>query len=845
MDKKLPIYEVEEQIIDGIRHYNRLIVNAPTGSGKSTQVPQMLLNSGLNGDGKILILQPRRIAARLLARRVAQELNTRLGDLVGYQVRFDDVSTKNTKVKFITEGIILRNLLTNSDLDGVSVLIFDEFHERHLYTDVSLAMALHLQNTVRPDLKIVVMSATLELEDLEKYLSPCCVVKSEGKTYPVEIEYFCPDSFKRMTVWEGVVRTFSYFQQNFYRSGDVLIFLPGAYEIRKTIEEFQKQGVAKDYLIFPLYGELPLEAQEAAIRQYDKPKIVVATNIAETSITINGIRVVIDTGLAKIPMTDPISGVTRLWTMDISRASADQRAGRAGRTAPGICIRMWDRATHEKRQEFETPEILRLELSEIMLLFKATGVSDLSNFKWLDTPLNESLFAAERLLKELGALDENGCITEIGKQMARFPVHPRYSRMLIEAQKYDSAYYAALIAAIIQIGDFVTDVSDTTYARLQKDLFYNRDDSDFFMQIKAFEYALANNFDFNKCKAVGIKANLAYNIYSAHQQFLTIAKNEGFNIAKTELNKPGIQKSLLASFSDLVGKRVSISGDIAELVRGRKGRISAQTVVKDPDLFITSEIFQPHGSADENLIFYDITRIKEEWLRELFPNDIKKTASRRYYDVQTRSVMEEETVLYRDLVLKKSQRVAAPSDETARILAEKVLSGELVLKDWDSTVDKWILRVNFLSKNCPELEIPYIGDEEKLTILEQICHGASTYKEIKERPVKKIVFSYLNENQRSMVDKFAPERLKLSNGKTPKVVYVENGSPYIALRIQELYDVYSIPKVAMDKVEVLIHILAPNMQPVQITNDIKRFWEQQYPDIKKQYQRLYPKHEWR
>ncbi|MCX7871813.1 MAG: ATP-dependent RNA helicase [Verrucomicrobiae bacterium] len=845
MGKSLPIYEVKEQIVSGLKRCNRMIIQSPTGSGKSTQVPQILVNNNLNGEGKILILQPRRIAARLLSRRVAYETGTKLGDLVGYQIRFEDVSSKNTKIKFVTEGVLLRSLLNNDTLNGVSVVIFDEFHERHLYTDVSLARVLHLQETMRPDLKIIVMSATLELDTLEKFLNPCEVVKSEGKSYPVDMKYCCPPMFANLPLWEKVGRGFLFYLSYYQDGGDVLIFLPGAYEIRKTIETLKEIKEARDYIIFPLYGELPVEAQEAAIRQYDKKKIVVATNIAETSITIDGITAVIDSGLARIPETDPITGISSLKVREISQSSANQRTGRAGRTSPGICIRLWDASEHSKRNAFEIPEILRLELSEIMLLFKASGINKLSEFKWFDAPRDESLFAAERLLKELGALDENGNLTEIGWMMSKFPVHPRYARMLIEAQRRDCVYHTALIASIIQTGNFIYPVSDSEYSKVQKNLFYSRDDSDFFMMIKAFEYALECDFDFEKCRLMGIKGNLAYQVHIAHQQFLSIAKREGFNTAKKNLDKQAIQKCILVGLSDLVGRRVHISNNMAELVRGRRGQIDNYTVVNEPDLFVASEVLDIERYKDYPLIFETITKIKEEWLKEIFPNDIKNTEPIYYYDTQSRSVIQEEVVLYRDLVLRKSQKPAPPSEITAKILAKKVLEGELVLKDWDAVVEKWILRVNLLNKWCPELEIPSIGNEEKLVMLEHICYGASTYKEIKERPVKNTVFSYLNEYQRSLVDKFAPERFKLSNGKTPRIVYVENGQPYISMRIQELYGVQSIPGIAMDRVEVLIHILAPNMQPVQITNDLKGFWERHYPEIKKQYQRLYPKHEWK
>ena len=428
MADRLPIYEIERDIVARLKTDRRLILSAPTGSGKSTQVPQMLLQHGLLGDGQVVILQPRRLATRLLASRVAQELGVQLGNEVGYQIRFENVTSPRTKIRFVTEGVLLRQMIDDPKLRGVSVLIFDEFHERHLYGDITLARALDLQEQHRPDLNLIVMSATLDAELLEDYLSErrtpirrdteahqkhaesefgapgCSILSSEGRVFPVEIEYAAqPGYVDKRPIWEQAAEAFS----NYVGSGgegDVLVFMPGGYEISQTIEAIRHTSESKGFILLPLHGELSPKDQDAAVARYGQRKVVVSTNVAETSLTIDGIRLVIDSGLARIPRYDPYRGINTLLIEKISQSSADQRTGRAGRTAPGVCMRLWSREEQGHRLVQELPEIKRLDLAEVVLTLKAAGVEDLRKFRWLETPDEQSLAHAEELLLDLGAL---------------------------------------------------------------------------------------------------------------------------------------------------------------------------------------------------------------------------------------------------------------------------------------------------------------------------------------------------------------------------------------------------------------------------------------------------------
>lgn len=857
---RLPIYEIEAELLAGVRAHRRIIVSAPTGSGKSTQVPQMLLNHGLLGDGQVVVLQPRRLATRLLAARVASERKTELGREVGYQIRFENVTSPQTRIRFVTEGVLLRQIVQDPKLSGVSALIFDEFHERHLYGDITLARALNLQEKERPDLQILVMSATLDAARLEDYLKPCRVVESQGRVHPVEIRYAAtPGYLDKRPVWEQAAEAFS----NFVLSGaegDVLIFMPGGFEISQTIEAIRHTDESRGFILLPLHGELPPNDQDAAVARYDKLKVVVSTNVAETSLTIDGVRCVIDSGLARIPRYDPYRGINTLLIEKISQASADQRAGRAGRTAPGVCIRLWSREEHGHRPQQELPEIKRLDLSEVVLTLKAAGVEDLRKFRWLEAPDEQALAHAEELLTDLGALTNqppssspqstldtrhSSLITPIGRKMLAFPLHPRYARMLLAAQDYGCVYQACLVAALTQGRDLLLRNVDKATASDREDLLGEKAGSDLWILMRAWTYASRNQYRVDACRRLGIHAVTARQVGPLFQQFLDIAKREGIDVTAREIQDEVLHKCILIGFSDRVGRRIDSGTLRCELVHGRRGTLARESVVHNSTLLVAAEIREVEGKDKTvNTILSLATAIEQKWLQELFPNDIT-AAPRVFYDASTKRVYAEEQLRFRDLIIGTRRVDPPPADPAAKLLAEEVIAGRLVLNEWDHAAEQWILRLNLLSQWCPELGLPPITQEDRGHLIEQICHGAFGYKDIKDKPVKPILTAWLSPAQQELLDKHSPERLNLSNGKSPKISYELANPPHVALRIQELYDVNTTPKIAMGRVPVLLHVLAPNMRPVQITQDLAGFWREHYPRIKQELQRKYPKHEWR
>ncbi|MBI2932138.1 MAG: ATP-dependent helicase HrpB [Planctomycetes bacterium] len=836
---------LEQEIVRRLREDRRMILSAPTGSGKSTQVPQMLLRHGLLDPGQVVILQPRRLATRLLAARVAQELHAPLGREVGYHVRFENASGPETKILFVTEGILLRQMILAPTLPGISTLIFDEFHERHLYGDVTLARALDLQEAARPDLRIVVMSATLDVDRLTSYLAPCAVITSEDRAHPVTVRH---EPSGDSPVWEQAADAFSrYVRAN--GPGDVLVFMPGAFEIARTIDAIRDRAESKGFLLLPLHGELPPREQDAAVATYPRPKVVVSTNVAETSLTIDGIRLVIDSGLARRPRHDPYRGINTLLIEKISRASADQRAGRAGRTAPGACIRLWSEPDHASRPERELPEVKRLELSEIVLTLKASGVRNLRAFRWLDPPDERALTHAEELLVDLGALKtvEGGAsaVTDLGRRMLAFPLHPRYARMLLAAQRFGCVRQAALIAALTQGRDLLLRNVDGDTTSLREDRLGDHASSDFWILMRAWEYAAKNDFRLDACRRVGIHAVTARQVGPLFEHFLRIAEREGLDTQSREAPDEALRKCVLIGFSDRVARRADEGTLRCEIVHGRRGVLARESVVRHHPLLVASEVRDVEGKdGTVSTILSLATAVESRWLAEFFPEDITRRLE-VFYDSAGKRVFAEEWLRFRDLVLEKRRVEPPPADAAARLLAEEVLAGRLTLKAWDAGVDQWILRLNLLSRSCPELELPPITGDDRRVLVEQICHGAVGSKDVKDRPVKPIVKGWVDPSKQDLVDKHAPERLSLSNGRSPKVTYVQDGPPFIATRIQELYDVTRLPQIALGRVTPLVHILGPNMRPVQITQDLASFWNEHYPKLKRELQRKYPKHEWR
>ncbi|MBS0633416.1 MAG: ATP-dependent helicase HrpB [Verrucomicrobia bacterium] len=852
--RELPIYELEAAVVAALRDTGRLIVQAPTGSGKSTQIPQMLWANGLLGEkGEVVVLQPRRLAARLLAKRVAEEAGTNLGQGVGYQIRLESKVSERTRIRFVTEGILLRQMSFDTQLKGVSAIVFDEFHERHLYGDISLARALQIQRTTRPDLKLIVMSATLDAGRLKDYLAPCEVLVSQGRSFPVRIEYLPkPVNFEQEGVWDVAARECERIAAA--TPGDLLVFMPGAYEIGRTVQAIQGNRALRDFICFPLHGELPPEAQDRAVARYNARKIIVSTNVAETSLTIDGVTAVIDSGLARMARFDPHRGINTLLIEKISAASADQRTGRAGRTAPGVGVRLWTEREHGHRALQELPEVKRLDLSEVVLTLKASGIDDVANFPWLEAPDAAGLARAEMLLADLGAIGggegrAQGAplqITEIGRKMLRFPVHPRYARMFLAAQDRGCVRPVALMAALTQGRSFLLRGSTKDVEKAREDALGEEHESDFFLLMRAWQFADRANYNMDACRRVGIHAQGARQVGPLFEQFLEIAKKEGLDISEQRADSAAVRKCVLAGFSDQLAKRLDAGTLRCELVHGRRGMLARESGIQQAKLFVAAEISEiGRGDGEVSTLLSIATAIEEPWLKEIFPDDYREVRGVTYDEAIKRVVSRRER-RFRDLVLEaKVSSDEAPLNEAAALLTKEVLSGRIKLEAWDDTVEQWITRVNRLAEWFPELEVNPITDADRATLIEQICYGELGYRDIKDKPVMPILRDWLTAEQIAVLDDYLPERLVMGNGRKSRLTYNKEGPPILSARIQELYGIEGKFTLGHGRVPVKFEILAPNQRPIQVTDDLTNFWREQYPKVKAELSRRYPRHEWR
>ncbi|HTB79831.1 MAG TPA: ATP-dependent helicase HrpB [Opitutaceae bacterium] len=845
--RDLPIYELESAVVSALRASGRLIVQAPTGSGKSTQIPQMLLRHGLLGaKGEVVVLQPRRLAARLLAKRVAEEAGTPLGEIVGYQIRLESRVSERTRIRFVTEGILLRQMSFDAALRGVSAVVFDEFHERHLYGDISLARALQIQKTTRPDLKILVMSATLDAAVLRDYLAPCEVLTSQGRSFPVKIEYL-PRAvdFEREPVWDVAARECARVAAE--TPGDLLVFMPGAYEISRTVQAVQGDRTLRDFVAFPLHGELPPEAQDRAVARYDARKIIVSTNVAETSLTIDGVTAVIDGGLARMARYDPHRGINTLLIEKISAASADQRAGRAGRTAPGVCVRLWTEREHAQRPAQELPEVKRLDLAEVVLTLKASGIDDVAGFPWLEKPEPRSLERAEALLVDLGALGgEKKSITDTGRRMLRFPVHPRYARMLLEADARGCVRSVALMAALTQGRNFLMRGGSKEVEAAREDLLGEEHESDFFLLMRAWRYADKNNYSLDACRRLGIHAQASRQVGPLFEQFLEIAGKEGLDIAEKRVDGTAVRKCVLAGFSDHLARRLDAGTLRCELVHNRRGVLARESAIQKAPLLVAAEVSEIEGRGGEvNVLLSLATAIDEAWLAELFPDDYRM-AQGVVYDEQAKRVVARRERRFRDLVLEaKAGSDEVSSDEAAALLTREVLAGRIKIDAWDDSVEQWIIRVNRLAEWFPELEVNPITEADRATLIEQICYGEMSARGVMKKEVMPILRDWLMAEQLAVLDDYLPERLTMANGRRSRITYNKEGPPVLSARIQELYGVEGKFTLGHGRVPVKIEVLAPNQRPIQVTDDLTSFWRDMYPKVKAELSRRYPRHEWR
>ncbi|MEY5005289.1 MAG: hypothetical protein RI969_377 [Verrucomicrobiota bacterium] len=843
MKQPLPIDALQADLVAACGRVRRLVLRAPTGSGKSTRIPQMLLDLDLV-QGQIVVLQPRRIAARLLAARIAQERGVRLGGEVGYQIRFERVESAQTRIKFVTEALLLRQMASDPELKGVGAVVFDEFHERNLHSDVALALARRLQETHRPDLLIMAMSATLDTEGVAKWLGSAETLAADGRAYPVQVEYTHLPRNSTRPIWDAAAEQVRRVLSE-EAEGDILVFMPGSYEIMRTIGAVRNLPESGGVDILPLYGELPPEEQDRAVKPSPGRKVIVATNVAETSLTIPGVRAVVDAGLARIARFDPHRGIDTLLVEPVSQASAEQRAGRAGRTGPGRCIRLWSQTDHEARPLREVPEIKRVDLSETILLLLSSGWGEAATFPWYEKPDDKALQRALTVLADLGAVDAQGKLTHLGRRMSVFPAHPRYARMLLAAGDLDCVYEVCRIAGLAQGRDILfRKVDDRT--ENARDSVEQEDGSDFFPRLALLQRAVEMKFDADACDRFGVHGQAARQADQAARQFLRLAEGQGLPVSDRVADPAAVRRCLLLGFSDRLAVRLDAGTLRCALVHGRTGELRRESSVRKARLLVAAEVDEIQARGGVTTYLSLATAIEEAWLQELFPAEFS-TVNQVRYDGSQRRVVTRVERRFRDLVLEAKERDDAPSDAASRLLAEEVAAGRLELEKWDAPVDAWIRRVNFLSKHCPELGIPPFDEAARRMVIEEVCAGAVAYRDIRDRPVFGVVRGWLTHEQAMALESYCPEKIILPRKKHPaRIEYTEDGQAEVEATVQELYDFPgSKLRVCLGKVPMVVCIQSPARRTQQRTTDLDAFWKGSYEGVKKELRGRYPKHEWR
>ncbi|MEZ5278363.1 MAG: ATP-dependent helicase HrpB [Opitutaceae bacterium] len=829
--ERLPIYRVERNLIEAACPAgSRTIVQAPTGSGKSTQVPQILLRDGSIGTGEILVLQPRRLAARLLAQRVSREMGSPLGGLVGYQVRFESKVSRETRIKFVTEGILLRRLVDDPTLVGVAAVLFDEFHERHLYGDVSLGRSLLLQRTVRPDLKLLVMSATLDTVGLESFLAPCHTISSEGRTFPVDQRFL-----RKMPARDDLCAAAAAETAELVLSsaeGNALVFMPGAWEIRRTIDLLRPRLAGTGIEIHALHGELPVEDQDRAVDESGRRRVIVSTNIAETSITIQGVRFVIDSGLARIAGYDPRRGINTLLIEKISRASAAQRAGRAGRTGPGISLALWTEKDHAARPGFEAAEVHRLDLAEVVLALRAGGIHDLDAFPWVENPDPEHLKQADRLLHDLGAVDGRGRVTGLGGDILAFPVHPRLGRVLVEGAKLGCLPAAAGLAALTQGRGIFLRSRGADLQKSREAFIEAHEENDLLADLHALAFAERFRFSVDSCARAGLHAVSARQAAQLAERLERAAASRGFSVSERDpVTHEKLARCVLSGFSDHLACRQDRGTLRCSLVGGRRGTLARESLVQSGGLFVATEISEIEGrDAAVTTLLTSCCAVEEDWVREAFPEDFSNEETVAL-DPGTRRVTRRIRRTFRDLVLEDRESGETTDSEAAVVLAAEVLAGRCQMPQWDEAVETWIRRVNLLAVLFPEYGIAELTEKDRPFLIEQICLGARSFRAVRRQPIWPIIHQWLAPEQAAALEHHLPERYLLPSGRRAPIRYEAEPPPVLSARIQDLYGLEGTLSVAEGRQRLKIEVLALNQRPIQVTEDLSSFWRETYPVI--------------
>ncbi len=821
----LPIDSVLPALIEALGQDPCVVVKAPTGAGKTTRVPPALLDAGLAGDdGLIIMLEPRRVAARAAASRIASQRGQSVGHEVGYQVRFDRKASKNTRILIVTEGILVRMLQEDPFLEGVSVVVFDEFHERSRMVELALAMARRVQLDVRPELRLVVMSATLDPEPIAAWLDDCPIVVSQGRLFPVEVRYLpvAPRGRAHDVAASGVRQVLD------TTSGDILTFLPGVGEIRRTAQALE--DLERQLEIVMLYGDLPAEQQDRALRPGQRRKLVLATNVAETSLTIPGVTVVVDTGLAKIMRYDPGRGLNRLETERISQASADQRAGRAGRQQPGVCLRLWTEREQRLMEPFDQAEIQRVEMAAPALELLAWGEPSLEDFPWFESPPAAALEGARALLRQLGALEGDGTVTALGQQMVRWPVHPRLSRLIIEAWRLGHLELGTWAAALLSERDpFLRDASPTAG---------KRSGSDVGLRLEAVRRAAGRGGTGPGLHAAGVKT-----VARAQRQLEGIARRVLGKPPQQERSVPfqeALGRALLAAYPDRVARRRAKGSARARMVGGRGVELMPQSSLGDAPLFVCVDMTERAGKSETQVRV--ASAVERSWLGQR-----ARERTVLAFEPSSRRVEAHREVVYGDdLVLERHNAKVRDDLQAAELLAQAALGSlDKATGLGLGPAAEYLLRLRALAGWMPELGLPTFEAGSGLEdLVLAAAQGRRSFEQLRRAPWLDLIKGQMTWPQQEALDRHAPERLQVPSGSRIRLTYAPDGPPVLAARIQELFGLTDSPTVAAGRVVVLMHLLAPNMRPQQITRDLRSFWANTYPEVRKELRQRYPKHAW-
>ena len=781
MKEALPVDAVLPELLGALRAHSAVVLEAPAGAGKTTRVPPALLDQV---QGEIVVLEPRRIAARMAARRVAQELGD--PDLVGWQVRFEQSGTPRTRLWYVTEGILARRMLSDPQLRDVGAVVLDEFHERHLPGDLALALAQRLL----PGIKLVVMSATLEAAPLARHLG-APVIRSEGRRFPVEIEHVERADERRLEQQvAAAVRRLTLPGS----TGDVLVFLPGAAEIRRAAEACAELARHRDLLLTPLHGDLSAAEQDRALAPASRRKVILSTNVAETSVTVPGVTCVVDSGLARIASHSPWSGLPVLNVARISRASAAQRAGRAGRLGPGRTLRLYTRHDFDSRPEHHAPEIERLDLAGLLLELRAASL-DPGSLPWLDPPPAAALQVAADLLRRIGALDARGDATELGRACAKLPLHPRLARLAVEAARRGYREDGCTAAALLNERDAR---GDPTLAPTGS--------SDVLDLLERRRPPRAEQ---------------------ARAQLLRLAPPDG---PRSGTRDEAILISVLASFPDRVAKR---RGADLLLASGGAAQLSTESAVRDTGLLVAVEAEERRTGNRARVLVRVASAIEPEWLLDLQPQALREQTDLVWEPARER-VEVVSRLLYDQLTLEETRRLPRPdeSEAAARILLDHAGA----IPDPDALA-RLRARVAIVSRHCPESGIEALSDATLRARLEEAARGVTSLRELHEADL-------LSSLTPADLDRFAPDQVVLPGGRKLRIEYAEGQLPSVRSRLQDFFGLQRGPSICNGRVPLTLHLLAPSGRAQQVTQDLAGFWQRHYPAIRRELMRKYPKHAW-